>query len=60
MDGITIGGWVDGEQLSELGRAGWVNMLMEDGWEDECLGKDKQINQLVDRIVGDFITGIDE
>lgn len=35
-------------------------MLMEDGWEDECLGKDKQINQLVDRIVGDFITGIDE
>lgn len=34
MDGIKIGGWVDGEWLSELGRAGWVNVLMEDGWED--------------------------
>lgn len=37
MDGIKIGGWVGGEWLSELGGAGWVNILMEDDWEDGWL-----------------------
>lgn len=33
---------------------------MEDGWEDSWLGKEKQVNLLVNGVVEALIMGIDE
>lgn len=59
MEDGWVSGWID-ELVADGWVSSWVNMLMEDAWEDGWLGKDKQMNLLVNGVSGDLVMEIVE